>query len=510
MVLDRLHDELKIEALQHGYCLRPLYCRRSIIDRKKNWRDLANVALCSRHYHTLATPILYSSLPTWRVASFLPTILCKPELARYVQHVIGNYISSLRYDCEPVQDAWEHERYHDAIRVFWVGIQNLLEKGCVDNSLRCRWLETIFDDSGAILGWTPDAGSWDSVWAILLLLFPNLSSFYMNEYTEGLDPDLHNDEEMPGKLEFIPFVVAQAAKLQLSGMASEYSLSNLRRVKIRMHPNSELVSPISLRPLFQLPSIRHVFLPSAIEAGHTVDINNGENDTPNTPLSQATHLQMPLADLHSRTLARFLNGFGHLTHLTYMHGDYREYCNHASLGGQPFIPATIHASLLHLKSSLQELTLRDDRDDYLLTRPEECPVAPLGSLIEFRCLRRLDVTACVLLGRGDCAPEEILPAEYAASALRLFAEGLPESLERLGLRSCVRHVYAAVEMLLDRRRMGGLRRLRCLELSFQNRFTLEEVLAFEQGEKCVVLGGELGLRIERGVDGERLVAVPEV
>jgi hypothetical protein len=104
--------------------------------------------------------------------------------------------------------------------------------------------------------------------------------------------------------------------------------------------------------------------------------------------------------------------------------------------------------------------------------PENKPVLPPGSLLEFRQLRRLDVTAVALVGRDntpDAKHTSFEPLTHK-QALRVV-DSLPHSLEELAFRACFPPIYQAVEVLPERKRQGGLKSLTKIDPLFQKDFT---------------------------------------
>jgi len=135
------------------------------------------------------------------------------------------------------------------------------------------------------------------------------------------------------------------------------------------------------------------------------------------------------------------------------------------------------------KNSLQDFTLISEAEEYQQMddsahSPENISVPPFGSLLEFRQLRRLDATISVLVGRedpSDTQTDVLANANIDAETLKheqnlQFVESLPESLEERALRSCFRDIYAAMETLFEKRRRGGLKRLKKVLLFFHIEF----------------------------------------
>jgi hypothetical protein len=132
-------------------------------------------------------------------------------------------------------------------------------------------------------------------------------------------------------------------------------------------------------------------------------------------------------------------------------------------------------------------------------------VYPIGSLLDFRRLRRLDISVIALTGRvgtdktgydishGAVRPRDVLTHEQN---LRLV-DSLPDALEELSLRTCFGDIYLVMEVLFERRRNGGLQRLQKVALYFQKDFSGERILNDESGIQCEMEGMHLGIRVTR-------------
>jgi hypothetical protein len=166
---------------------------------------------------------------------------------------------------------------------------------------------------------------------------------------------------------------------------------------------------------------------------------------------------------------------------------------------------------LHSKDTLKELTLVNDAEDYQQAdeyegdngesshTPENISVSPIGSLLEFGQLRRLDVTAVVLVGRDGAPPGtkrlNFEPLEHAR--ISRVAGSLPESLEELTLRACFPPIYTVIDALFERKREGGLKQLKLIDLFFQKDFSDEEVFGSEEGNQCELKGNEMEIQVTR-------------
>jgi hypothetical protein len=504
MVLDRLPDDLKILVFSHLHV--------SQLWGRKYKAHLARVILCCRHYYNLAIPILYSSLngeSKARSLGFLRTILKRPDLALYVQYLEGfdpGEDRSPQYDLIiPQRRRHLDPRGRRLLEPKLEGLTTVLEKGCDDEDLRYRWHQSFSYQQCLQDGeWIDMPGNWDSIAALLILLLPNLST---------LDIPLYSEEpsQTQARAEFIPFVFGQALQLQTSSIHSTYPfrpLSNLRKLEISVDEHYA-VSFDSILPFLQLKSIRHVTYPVSLTNTGCDDAMN--DDDIKQPIFHITHLSFPQSDIHSRSLAKFLRNFRGLTQFSYVHS-----AEHWAEGEEsyPFIPSEIRRGLLHSKDSLQELTLVNDLEDYQQAdeydengnsehTPENIPVLPLGSLLEFRHLRRLHASVIALVGRvvtgtkvGGTKSADIDPPPTHEQNIR-FVESLPDSLEELTLRACFHDIYTLMEVLFERRRQGGVKVLNKVELYFQKDFSEEQILTDEEGIHCELEGSYVGIQVTR-------------
>ena len=115
-----------------------------------------------------------------------------------------------------------------------------------------------------------------------------------------------------------------------------------------------------------------------------------------------------------------------------------------------------------MQPSLKELVIINNQDeietmDYLMGENEGLP---LGSLVEFHKLRRYEATVRTLMGRrlGDLGFDSSLPKDLDTGSRGCehtrFAESLPEELEELVLKACLKDVFVVVEVF-ERRRQGA-------------------------------------------------------
>jgi hypothetical protein len=195
------------------------------------------VVRCCRHYYDLAVPILYSSFngeTKARSFAFLQTILKRPDLANYGQHLTGLDNNSDLYPEFFDMYSRPRFRFNTSIK----GLKAALENGCNDKRLRDRWFHT-FSLSRCYQGnkWLDVPGNWDSITALLLLLLPNLSTFKL---------PIYNEKSTDYEFEFISYVFTEASRLQNSNINSAYSLNHLLLFRNRTFIPDPLANSSSL------------------------------------------------------------------------------------------------------------------------------------------------------------------------------------------------------------------------------------------------------------------------
>ncbi|PMD39353.1 hypothetical protein L207DRAFT_513812 [Hyaloscypha variabilis F] len=489
MGLNSLPSELKVIIFRHLH------------DDHRNNDDLTQVVRCCRNFYNLAIPILYSSFNSETKArsfALLQTLLNAPGLGRHFQRLIG-----LReeFDQSPeFLDVFSRPRFHFDTKT--EGLEEALENGCHDNNMRRRWSQTFSLDRCYEDGkWFDVPGNWDSITALLILLLPNVLEFQLH-----FDTAKTTDHQ----LEFIPYVFAQALRLQNSNLQSTYCLRHLRDIWLSVDKSSDSKSLDEILPFLQLRTIRHVSL-------YNSNTDEGSDDDMKVPIPHVTHLSfLPTSDIDSRCLGNFLKAFTGLMSFSYVH-----WSRFDNFHSHPWIPSKIREGLLYSKDSLRELTLVNEMEDGYFTsnyspRGRYVPrrwleheleprVHPIGSLLDFRQLRRLDISVIALTGRvgtdktgydishGTVRPRDVLTHEQN---LRLV-DSLPDALEELSLRTCFGDIYLVMEVLFERRRNGGLQRLQKVALYFQKDFSEERILNDESGIQCEMEGMYLGIRVTR-------------
>jgi hypothetical protein len=156
-----------------------------------------------------------------------------------------------------------------------------------------------------------------------------------------------------------------------------------------------------------------------------------------------------------------------------------------------------------LQPSLKELTIINNQGeietmDYLMGENEGLP---LGSLVEFHKLRPHEATVRTLVGRRPRDPgfDSSLPKDLDTGSRvcehTRFAESLPEELEELVLKACLKDVFVVVKMLFERRRQGAYKSMKVATLAFAYGISLDE--ATEERSRCVAEGQKLGTVVSK-------------
>jgi hypothetical protein len=87
------------------------------------------------------------------------------------------------------------------------------------------------------------------------------------------------------------------------------------------------------------------------------------------------------------------------------------------------------------------------------------------------------------------------PLTYAQT-LRVV-DSLPHSLKELALRACFPPTYQVIEVLLERKRQGGLKSLKKIDPLFQKDFPEQKFQDDSEGLKYELLGVKIGVQITR-------------
>ncbi|KAE9364555.1 hypothetical protein N431DRAFT_388744 [Stipitochalara longipes BDJ] len=446
MTLHALPDELLI------FVLRQLESRN----------DLSNLALCSRRFHNLALPVLYSSFKDdgalLRTLPFLSTIVRRPDLVRYVKNVAIDGRDFALFPPGPFDEDW------DPIEA---ALKRIFEDESLD--LRVRW-------RGAFYEWE----NWDAVTALVICLLPNMATLNLPFYPG------HGDH-VP---KYIPYVISQAAQLQMSNLQPTHYLRKLRQLTIANSPKGP--TPLDcILPFLKLGSLS-TFTCFALELFEEyIDLIK------ELPAMDTTQVSFPHSDFHSVLFAEFLKKLPHLTHLSYIHQSDDKYYE-----PNDFVPPTIREGLMHSKHCLQELTLVNDNEAFeLFTWGSEPP--PLGSLVEFEKLRQLDATVYTLVGRAYTLRSGHSQNDEVRSAINLslsemnvqFVESLPQSLEGLVVRNCAETIWSLMDVIFEQRRKGMLKRLRTATFVLYSPAVMKQSRSQEAARKFVQEGKQLGILV---------------
>jgi hypothetical protein len=423
--------------------------------------DLSKLALCSRRCYSLVLPILYSSFaddgPLLRTPPFLAAIVRRPQLARYVKRLAYN---AHAFDSYPklVKDPFNEIQYE---------IKAAISRVCGGDDDEVRaWYHSLY--------YSTDART-----ALVLIFLPNLSTLNLPHYPvidEWVYP------------EYTSRVLSQASQSPTYNIPSPCRLKQLRNLDV----GDGYVGAIPwefVTPLLQLPSLRCLRC-SGVLLGDT-DINSIKEIK-----SHITHFRLELSSSSPAALVQLLKSCLNLTQFSYIHYDGVD----TSISN-PFIPATIRAGLMHLKDSLQGLTLFNLDEEYGNSTVQDM-LLPLGSLAEFRKLQRLHATMRTLLGHEDAQATpgalELGDGQSDSGTLRplrdqaiSFVESLPESLQELAMEYCIITVYSVLSVLFESIRKGKFQNLTAVKLTQRKGVTI----GTEEAIRWVKEGKALGILV---------------
>lgn len=196
-----------------------------VVHQLESPRDLANLALCCQHLHSVVLPILYSSFSKHQhqvLPAFLSTILSRPDLAHYVK----SFASS----------AWGDSRFPSgSLDQHRSNVKDTIEELCDvgDNKgVKDRWYEDFYSRE-----------NWNAVTAFILLLVPNLTTIKLLN--------------CPRRTDWISKILRRACDFQTSNTTSPFSPSNLHSVELAASSvDGDYAIPSMIMPFLELRSLR--------------------------------------------------------------------------------------------------------------------------------------------------------------------------------------------------------------------------------------------------------------
>ncbi|KAH9222752.1 hypothetical protein DL95DRAFT_380479 [Leptodontidium sp. 2 PMI_412] len=245
---------------------------------------------------------------------------------------------------------------------------------------------------------------------------------------------------------------------QGSTMPLEFALSKLQRVSISSESTDfpwTGVDPVQTLPYLALPSVTSFSAHKLLDNFDTDDPRHTAGSSYEYPLPdfnfKTTELVLTHSIMESYELVDYLSFFRQLKRFEYMliyspPMEYRDVWTPEYL----VVPDIVNA-LDHLYECLEELSITQPNDLNDMDKPLDDQ--PIASLAEFKVLKKIEVSANILLGRpgyAGCRHGE-LSGEYAYDQKHIddFPNLLPPSLEDLRMTFCEMSAAKAIEKLFD-------------------------------------------------------------
>jgi hypothetical protein len=401
MSLYNLSDELLLEIAEwvntSGYI--PDYSRFT----ERGSKFLASLAVCSRRLNSIATPVLYRTFVQTKykaLPSFLRTLSEKPEMRALVKTIVVYEISE-----EESMDMGGFSQ-QDLKRVgLEVDVLDYFETENPD------WMENL------------EAGKWQAVAALLLLLLPSLEEIEIGSYR---GPNFVENK-------YIDTALAYATRQQFKPDAP-HSLQNLKTVSMAYCDTEYGMSIAAILPFCALPSVTTA----------RIHMASDEQIVPNLQRYHTQDLQINNSNIAPSVLLSILRCFSSLKKLFYENGG-------PTVGYEDFLAQYLGQGIAHLKGSLEQLTVLDQGAGDFGTEDEE--LGTIGSLAGFKKLRKLAIFYNCLLAESS-ADDDDEDDGNAAEEPRLV-NVLPFSLEFLAVAQCEPGVLGQVRELLETRQQGG-------------------------------------------------------
>jgi hypothetical protein len=434
-----------------------------IIKSVDSLKDLATICHCSKRFSSITLPILYSSPKLTGAISmqkFLITILDKPEKACLVKSFNTRMkLLSIREETYMNDDAYCEMPAFYITTACRAKVLIIAQEVFASQSEATTWARDLFDPL-----------CWDTVIPLLSLIMPNLEMFKTHTFVgqslyarqSSYAANNYADEKA-----FLGKVFALAAMKQRRLPSSQwsenekYTMSKLKNVSMTMHYEEEPGSqPQSILPIVQLPSLTDFTCSNLYDEFPVL-----RHETP----SNILNLSFKDARLSSVSLVNLLPLFPHLERFEYRHKE--------TLAPWNLCPYYIGKSIQHLKSSLKELTIGeitpedfDELHDLIGRIDDEQQCLPLGSLVQFSKLRKLEGSMYLFMGREKGFHQgrwDPFRRFYTKKQHVEFVTSLPETLEVLVVTNCFDFIFLVIDVLFEHVRLGnGLKSLRRIDLVF--------------------------------------------
>lgn len=375
-------------------------------------RDLPKVCLCSHRFCELGRPLLYSQ--------YRPGILRKHDHPTLHRAILDHpYLV-------------QHVKYFEAPQTITIAAKRGLTSEITKDpwltepqeTFICQLLLQVLPDRSETYNlWKEwrrafEAGSWDAVIGILLLLCSlRVETIVINGYRSSSDVP---EPSYP----YIETVLANMKRLQDMSESPTPCMSMLRKVYL-----GQLYTEMPLHlvlPYLELKSVRELW---------TCCLTN----RPNPELFQARSLRsgvinltLQACNLDNDGLQSFLRCFPLLKRLQYT---YR-----SSYEDPPRRPPNPNSCLSYLKNSLENLIIDAKYWDCEYSHAEndaewdnKCESLWMKDLAQFTQLKKLEIAAPILIRWG---------ADYSdENELRIFADTLPPNLETLTITSSAKGTW---------------------------------------------------------------------
>lgn len=389
--------------------------------------DLKTLSICCRGLYNVTQPMIYNIVKqTGRetVPKIVRSIIRKPYLTEYIKHLDlsildrGHQVSDVDTSFISETDkTWIQAQLPETVR----GGKDYCDK----------WLQKLLSGKD----------NWDTLAGLLLTLCSDTleSIVFRGGYKVG-----------SSTTRTIPNI------LELASRDPGNCLSKLRCVSFM--PKHKQKHDIE----YPDRSIDMNLLYSALQTPQVSEIHVTEFDSyteralfqsPSNKFFATKRLTIARSQLDAGFLENFLTRFDSLTHFTFKEESYYNFAGYRYL-----IQADIRKCLSNSRHSLESLILQADTR---WTEIHADTIQPIGALTEFTALKHLEVDAELLLGKEEDEEEEeqelnrqsyggvINSSErYSTAQCQVFANGLPDSLERLVVRDCDCSILEPVTELL--------------------------------------------------------------
>ncbi|PMD60710.1 uncharacterized protein K444DRAFT_612408 [Hyaloscypha bicolor E] len=401
MSLYKLSDDILLEIAEwvntNGYI--PDYS--SVTERGTKF--LASLVLCSRRLNSIATPVLYRTFVQTKygaLPAFLRTILEKPQLGALVKDIVVSEIDE-----------------EESMEMGGLSRQEIERLG-----LRADVLDHFESEMS---NWIDDleAGKWQAVAALLILLLPGLEEIVIASYH---GPDLVRNG-------YINTALAYAAHQQLTPH-SQQALKNLKTVSMAYCDTESGMSMEAILPFCALPSV----------TAARIHMASDDEFTPSSQRYQTKDLQINSSNIASGALINILRCFPDLKKLFYENGG-------SIVGCEDFLPQYLGRAIEHLKGCLEELTVLD-QGGYMGNDEEQ---EAIGSLAGFQKLRRVAMDYdCLLKADSQINDENEDEDEGDGDGKPRLVNVLPPSLEFLAVARCEPDILDQIRELLEQQKHG--------------------------------------------------------